>query len=180
MSSQLHHLELRWRDHGTDEEPDVQILVDGRDFIDIVREWELDIARAAGEPTLAGEYGGIPKHFAGNLARAWLNVPEPGNPLSYWEGDQVILLACTCGELGCWPLLARVDVTHHEVRWLDFEQPHRTARHDEEVIIPGGPPRARARVWNYEGFGPFVFNRGAYTSAIDHLIRTTPSGLSED
>lgn len=179
MPGQLHHLELRWRDYGAEEEPDVQILIDGRDFIDIVHDWELNVARAAGEPTLAGAYSGIPKRFARELPSAWLGMQEPNNLLSCW-GDGFALLACTCGELGCWPLLARVEVTDHEVRWLDFEQPRRTARRDEEVTSPGRPPRDRARVWSYEGFGPFVFDRAAYTSAIDHLIRTTTGELSED
>jgi len=180
VSDQLHHLELRWRDNGATEEPEIQILVNGRDFTDIVHDWELNIAREAGEPTVAGGYGGIPKHFARDLAAAWLDVPEPGNHLSYWDGEQVIVLACTCGELGCWPLLAEVDITEHEVRWSNFEQPHRSARHDEEVVVPGRSPRARKRVWSYEGFGPFVFDRAAYTSAIDHLLRTTPGGLNEN
>lgn len=180
MPGPLHHLELRWRDYGAAAESDVQILIDGRDFIDIVHDWERQIALEAGEPTVAGGYGGIPKHYVGDLARAWLAVPAPENLLSCWAGERVALLACTCGEIGCWPLLARVDVTEHEVRWLDFEQPHRAARHDDEEVFPGRSPRARARVWSYEGFGPFVFGRAAYSSAVEQLLQTVPAGLTED
>ena len=82
MSRQLHHLELRWREYDAAVEPDVQILLDGRDFIDIVRDWELDIARGAGKLRLAGAYGGIPEHFASDLPTAWLGVQEPYNLLS--------------------------------------------------------------------------------------------------
>lgn len=180
MPGQLHHLELSWRAYGADVESDVQILIDGRDFIDIVHDWERNAAGAAGEPTLAGGYGGIPKGFARELPPAWLGMQEPSNLLSCWAGERVALLACTCGEIGCWPLLARIEATGDEVRWLDFEQPHRAARQDDGVVILERPPRARARVWSYEGFGPFVFDRAAYTSAIDHLVRTTPGEPSED
>ncbi|MFD6397154.1 hypothetical protein [Nocardia sp. NPDC060249] len=36
--------------------------------------------------------------------------------------------ACSCGELGCWPLLTRISLTGDLVVWDCFEQPYRTTR----------------------------------------------------
>lgn len=52
--------------------------------------------------------------------------------------EKTVLLGCECGEPGCWPLMARVEVGAEQVAWSDFEQPHRRDN------------------WAYAGFGPFV------------------------
>lgn len=65
-------------------------------------------------------------------------------------GAKVPLLGCGCGEWGCWPLLARVETNRATVEWSEFEQPFRQER-------------------NYSGFGPFVFSRLAYDSALNDL-----------
>ena len=48
------------------------------------------------------------------------------------------------------------------------------------MLVLGRQPRARARVWSYEGFGPFVFDREAYNDAIDTLMRGAPGGLGQN
>jgi len=61
---------------------------------------------------------------------------------------RVPLLVCDCGEPGCWPLMATVEVTDHEVVWRDFRQPHREK-------------------WDYTALGPFTFDRAEYARALD-------------
>ncbi len=77
--------------------------VDAASLIDLVNQYEEDRGYAP-----AGGYAGlIPAHFNfGDLTRYYLGRgdrqwPEPG---------QAWLLACDCGEVGCWPLQARIHV----------------------------------------------------------------------
>ncbi|MBH0774701.1 hypothetical protein [Nocardia bovistercoris] len=62
-------------------------------------------------------------------------------------GQKIPVLACSCGELGCWPLLTRISLTGDLVVWDYFEQPYRTAR-------------------DYTAFGPFLFDRDQYDKAV--------------
>jgi hypothetical protein len=135
----------------TGEEIGVRISINGRDFIEMVREVELPLATHEGAPGLAGAYlyfGPVPtflpsRHFRG----------EPA--CDDWSDGQgrCYLLSCTCGWPGCWPLSARIEVREREVVWSDFRQPHR------------GPDSDRAE-WRYDGFGPFIFERAAYECAL--------------
>ncbi len=65
--------------------------------------------------------------------------PAPGRVLT--------LLGCECGEVGCWPLEARVRRRGAHVVWDRFRQPHRPSR-------------------DYSGLGPFVFSAEAYARAV--------------
>jgi len=47
-------------------------------------------------------------------------------------------------------LLAQVEVSADTVVWSDFEQPHR-------------------KNWRYDSFGPFVFDREQYKSALSEI-----------
>jgi hypothetical protein len=76
-------------------------VVDGRPLTELVTEFE---SRQGHSP--AGDYAGlVPDHFRfGNLARYFLGQedgqwPKPG---------YARLLGCDCGEVGCWPLEARI------------------------------------------------------------------------
>ncbi|MGW6726046.1 hypothetical protein ACWF9G_09095 [Nocardia sp. NPDC055029] len=64
--------------------------------------------------------------------------------------QKTLVLACSCGELGCWPLLTRISLTGDLVVWDCFEQPYRTTR-------------------NYTAFGPFLFDRNQYDKAVQEL-----------
>ena len=115
-------------------------LIDGRSLVDLVAAFE---AHRGYEPS-GGYVGIIPAHFNfGDLTRYYearadgqWPAPEHG-----W------LLGCECGEVGCWPLTARIAVSVDEVVWSDFAQEHRPD-------------------WDYTGFGPFVFERQKYGRAV--------------
>ncbi|MEV0770282.1 hypothetical protein [Nocardia salmonicida] len=66
------------------------------------------------------------------------------------RGEKTPVLACSCGELGCWPLLTRISLTGDLVVWDCFEQPYRTTR-------------------DYTAFGPFLFDRDQYDNAVQGL-----------
>jgi hypothetical protein len=132
----------------------IRILINGRDLVEIVRVHEEPFAKREGHPEIAGAYAGLPadqytclpsRHFLG----------EPRWAL-YQVGSKVHVLGCECGEPGCWPLLCEIEATSDRVVWRNFEQPHRRANH------PSGP-------WDYEGMGPFEFDRQAYEAALERL-----------
>ncbi|SDC63749.1 hypothetical protein [Nocardioides lianchengensis] len=115
-------------------------VIDGRSLVDLIAAYE---ARRGYEPS--GGYGGIvPAHFRfGDLgryyeAREQRQWPRPGHA---W------VLGCDCGEVGCWPLTTRVTVAGSDVTWSHFSQDRRPS-------------------WDYEGFGPFTFDRQEYASVV--------------
>lgn len=120
----------------------VNIYVGGRRLQDMVRPVEQGFADAEGTPDLAGSYAGM--H---DLAIRWPSRHFLGNPVLSWFGDgDTILLGCICGDPGCWPLTARVEVTEEIVTWRNFRTGHRD--------------------WDLSTFGPLVFDRGQYERAL--------------
>jgi hypothetical protein len=98
----------------------------------------------------AGGYGGlIPEWFKhGALDRYFLGDFEKDSYFARLE--RVYVLGCQCGEVGCWPLLARITVGEESVTWDSFQQPHRKER-------------------DYSGFGPLVFDAQQYREAVAGL-----------
>ena len=123
----------------------IDLEVNGRDLRDIVGEIESPFAEVEGHPQLAGQYTGLPASHLVPPSRHLFGQPTG----AYGYTDKVTLLQCSCGEPGCWPLLARVTTTAETVVWSEFEQPHRRGR------------------WSYEMLGPFVFDRRHYERAIE-------------
>ena len=94
----------------------------------------------------AGGYGGlVPSEFNyGPLDRYFLSLFDRE---SYFAKlGRIYLLGCECGEVGCWPLEARVAFTAEAIVWDSFHQPHRPER-------------------DYSGFGPFSFGKDQYEQA---------------
>ena len=127
---------LQLRVDVSDEEygAEVRVLIDGRDLIELARAVEVEFAAADGQPQLAGAYRGLDPVL-------WRELPE-----AYGDGRAAVL-ACECGQPGCWPLRVRITVARETVTWSDFEQPHRAA-------------------WQLEHLGPFVFPRASCEAAV--------------
>jgi hypothetical protein len=124
----------------------IKIKVNGVELPELVREAELPSARADEEEDIAGNYIGLVAGYMRiDLAGQFLG--GQGTPMFDGAEEKTALLGCGCGEVGCSPLMARVTVTDDTVTWDDFEQPTR----------PG---------WDYEGFGPFTFDRAQYERAL--------------
>lgn len=159
---------FRWRASRVwPEGREVRIQIDGCDLIALVHAWESDVAGKVGEANLAGAYAGIPEWYAEDLA-AWRRGSVEDSALTY--DGRVALLACgDCGEIGCWPLLARLELSEEVVIWHDFEQPYRRPAEPDPLNVD---PTACPGGWGYEGFGPFVFDRGAYEEQLRRLMAT--------
>lgn len=97
----------------------------------------------------AGGYAGlIPDHASfGDLTNYYWSRPDRRwpHPGHGW------LLGCDCGEVGCWPLEAVIQVSGGLVVWSGFRQPHRPDR-------------------SYGEFGPFVFEREQYQHAVSAAV----------
>lgn len=121
----------------------VTSTIDGRSLIELVRLFEA----ASGFDVPGGYDGLIIDHFRfGDLDDYLAGRTE------VWPGrGRVALLGCNCGEVGCWPLFARVREVDDYVVWDRLEQPHRPRR-------------------DYEGLGPFRFGRLQYEAALSSLM----------
>uniref|UniRef100_UPI00405623EC hypothetical protein n=1 Tax=Acetatifactor sp. TaxID=1872090 RepID=UPI00405623EC len=109
------NLELRladWAFEGEKSFKVVQILLNGKDFIEMLREIEKPYAEAEGKPHLAGDYGYVsPKHLYRELTKM---------------SDGAELLCCGgCGDSGCWSVMVSVREDDEYVYWENFEQNHR-------------------------------------------------------
>ena len=110
---------------------------------DLAREVERPAALADGQPDLAGGYDGL---YAGKKVR-WPSRHFLGEPaLSWFDDGDTVLLGCDCGEWGCWPLTAAVEIVSGEVRWSGFRQGHRD--------------------WDLSALGPFEFKLAHYEDAL--------------
>jgi len=125
----------------------LRLVVDDRDLAAVVAEHELPFSEAEGHPDIAGAYMGLdPRQLSGPVSVHYIG--GLGSDLACGPRDKTVLLGCSCGEIGCWPLMARVELGDDQVVWREFAQPHRSS------------------TWSYDGFGPFVFKRSQYVEAL--------------
>lgn len=130
---------------------ELRLLIDGVDFCELVRAFELPFA-AEGAGTYSGLQWVLPTDPS-ELARHYLGQPHP----AHLYAGRTEILVCECGLPGCWPLTCRIRVTSTRVYWSDFAQPHRSGRRH----LRWHPGR-----WEYMGFGPFAFQRAQYEAAL--------------
>ncbi len=116
--------------------------IDTVPLLDLVDSFELNV----GMQPAGGAYGGIVPRFV-----------KFGSAISHFHGttrltseQKTPVLACECGELACWPMLTRITLTGDLVVWDRFQQPYRPTR-------------------DYGTFGPFLFDRDQYDSAVRTL-----------
>ncbi len=110
-------------------------VIDGRLLTDLVEEFEM-------------EHGFHPAGGYGGLVFEFFNF---GPPQEHFRKPQdVYVLGCQCGEVGCWPLTCRVEANGDTMTWANFLQPHRPER-------------------DYSNFGPFKFDATQYLSAVSSL-----------
>ena len=133
---------------------EVRLFIDGRDLIDMLKEFERPFAEREGSPDIAGAYSGLPAKYASGEYLLGMKKSIYGE-----NRDKISLLECTCGCGGCWPFAAKVTVLENSVIWSDFEQPHRTIK-------------SAAALWDYSEFGPFEFARKEYEQELSKLNAT--------
>lgn len=118
--------------------------INGVTLVDLITAFEL-----SHDCQPAGGYGGlVPDHFNfGDLSAYLLGQDNDQWP----RRGRLWLLGCDCGEVGCWPLEAKVELTADLVLWDEFSQPHRRGR-------------------DYAEFGPWVFEREQYERAVSAAV----------
>ena len=125
----------------------VEIFVNGRNLVEIVREAERPFRAREGRPYRASGYVGLSPEEIFLPSRRLL-----GEPTTLYDHDsadgKIAVLGCGCGEVGCWPFRVRIKLREDVVIWDGFEQPHRPA-------------------WRYDEMRPLVFDRRQYFSALE-------------
>ena len=96
---------------------ETRIFVNGLDLLDVVREIELPFAHRKGKPHLAGSYAGLPPEAVFSPSRRLLGEPEERYDDRH---GKIAVLGCTCGFVGCWPLLVRIWADDDRVVWSCF------------------------------------------------------------
>lgn len=132
----MNRLELRLQ-RGIEHESDVvHVVIDGVDLVDRLR--AIEAIPAEHDEARAGDYDGL-------LPEDWLDLPD------LFDDGRVAILACSCGEIPCWSLRARIIVSPDTVTWCDFENPV-------------------AREWRYYELGELVFERAQYDAAVEGVV----------
>jgi hypothetical protein len=129
----------------------LEISVNGRLLIELVREVEQPFADREGRAFAAGQYD-------------WLGLV--GCELFDDTSQEFIVLGCTCGEAECWPLLCKIEFMPGHVRWSGFYNPFRTV---EFVAKLDDTAHERIVPWAYSGLGCFEFDRLQYKAAFGAL-----------
>lgn len=131
-----------------DETPSIVPVVNGVHLTRLIEDFE----RARGFEPAGGYAGLVPTTFNyGPLDVYFLGQTEK----EYFEIAGYFLLGCSCGEVGCWPLNARISRLENRIVWDLFRQPHRQDR-------------------DYSTFGPFSFEFDQYRCAVEELASRFP------
>ncbi len=139
------------------------ILVNGRPFLEQVRDFEQPFADAEGHPNIAGSY--TPVLFWRDFFNAFADdLQGKGGYPSESGGLWIALFECVCLSPGCWPLMVDLMVEPEHVIWQQFMQPHRRGQSSYQPL------------WDYSGFGPFTFDRAVFEAEIGKL-RTLASQI---
>lgn len=121
-------------------------VIDGIALSSLVTDFE----RNSGFSDPTGGYGGIiPAFFSYGPIDTYFRG-SGGNQGESDRDNEIYVLACDCGEVGCWALMASVVATECGYRWEGFRQPHRPNR-------------------DYSTFGPLEFERTQYEKEIEGL-----------
>ena len=153
----MNRVEFSFNDAGHDGAGEVLIVVDGNALEELVEPIERPFWAAeqnGQDPAERPEYRGlIPSQLDSKPSSHFLG--SAGSHLYCGPEDKTVLMGCDCGEVGCWPLMATIEVAAEHVRWSNFEQPFRHAV-------------TYAADWDYDGFS-LEFDRSQYEAALAAL-----------
>jgi hypothetical protein len=112
-----------------------------------------DFERAHGFEPAGGYAGLVPTFFNyGPLDLYFMGEADR----EYLDKAGYYLLGCSCGEVGCWPLTAKISQAQRKIVWDSFRQPHRPDR-------------------DYSPFGPFEFDLDQYRREVVALVSKFPA-----
>ena len=94
----------------------VEIYINGKEIIEILKEIETPYAMSEGHVDIAGAYGHLtPKQLYSELT----------------DTDESALLCCDgCGFTGCWSVLVKVEEDDNYIYWKNFRHNHRDWKYD--------------------------------------------------
>lgn len=147
----MSEVNFRWLPEAYGGSGELAISIDGEPLADIIRRTEEPFAAQPDELAAPGQYSGM-RSYGLMKSVVWQFQGRRGS--HSWAGpqDKTALLACQCGEVACWPLMARITLARDVVVWGDFEQPHRKGK-------------GRTQLWDY-GDLSFVFDRQQYMESL--------------
>src|SRR5688572_13051922 len=108
-----------------------RILINNIDLIDLLKEYELPLAKKEGKETIAGAYDGLNP----DTLRRYLVNPD------WYDKDdngKVSVLGCDCLVEDCWPMKVKIQESEGTIIWTEFEQPWRNGKD--------------CKIWDYTGF----------------------------
>lgn len=133
-------------------------IIDNKNLIELLKDYELPLAKKEGSENIAGAYDGLdPKVLFANLTNSKDNQNQ--------EIDKSDILGCECGSSGCWTFMAKVIEKQDSVIWTEFEQIHRS--------------KDSASYWDYSDFGDLEFNKDEYFKKVNELITTHNTPYSQ-
>jgi hypothetical protein len=115
----------------------IEYYINGRSFLDMVREVELPFAENESHPDIAGDYAGLSPNGI------WRLLNEKG----FWNGKETLFVCRECLSEMCWGFYAKITITNETVTWSEFENIAR----DE---------------WKYDKLGVIIFDKSQYLQAI--------------
>ena len=121
----------------------VDISINGKNLIEMLKAYELPYAIKEGHPDIAGQYMGI------GSRELFERLSKPGQ-------HKIIFICNGCGEEGCWPMIMDIHENAHTATWSHFRQPHRGST-------------SKASYWDYSGFPTFTFDKIKYEAAMASL-----------
>lgn len=130
----------------------VDILINEKNLIDILKGIEFPYANSEGHPQIAGGYMGLPAEDVFFPSEHFLGKPDS----QYDYDGKVSVLECTCGNAGCWPFILKITVEEDRIIWSEFEQIYRGADSTGE--------------WKYDKLKPFIFERKQYEDELRKRI----------
>lgn len=102
----------------------VEILIDGKDILDIIHEIEVPYMKEEGME-LEDAYGHLPP------PKLYSYLSEAMTPESFSYTYGAYICCCgDCGETGCWSVTIRVKEEDGYIIWYDFEHEHRDWKYD--------------------------------------------------
>jgi hypothetical protein len=132
-----------------DPTPSVMPMIEGIRLTELIEKFE----RSRGYEPAGGYAGLVPSRInLGPLYEYFMaeSPSESTRSVGYY------LLGCTCGEAGCWPLMARITREEGYVKWDEFTQLFRPER-------------------DYSSFGPFSFDLEEYRDAVADMVSRVPA-----
>ena len=138
----------------------IEIFINDRNLLDVVTEVERKNAQHIGL-----DFGG---NYTGLQATPYVVEGDHflGTSFPSWPKHHDWVLGCTCGNPGCWDILAFIEADDKIVRWSKIVNPW--LAHGLPTVWHTEPPEDFV-AFDYSSIGSYAFDRGQYDYALNNL-----------